>query len=394
MKNKYLVLVLFLALTKSVLAQVQLSVYSEVSIVTAGPGTELYEAFGHSAIRIKDPVLRLDLIYNYGMFDFNAPNFYANFTKGKLKYKLGRYPFEYFLNSYKQQKRWVKQQVLNLSQKEKQAFFIYLEKNALPQNASYFYDPYFNNCATKLRDISEDILADKLQFIASDLEKSLSFRQLMDREIYWNSWGSFGINLALGSKLDATATFEQYMYLPDYVYLIFKNSKVFVENQPENLVKREDVILDFKEKEQKTSIYNPFFIFSIITLIGLFLTFKDYKNNKRTRFLDFILLFTTGLVGVLICFLWFFTDHSTTPNNFNILWAFAPNILISFLMLSKQPKNWVRNYFRISLLLLLVIPFIWFLKVQQFPLAILPFLVLLVARYFFLSFNIGYKTFK
>jgi hypothetical protein len=394
MKNNYFVLLFFLAFTKSFLAQVQLSVYSEVSIVTAGPGTELYEAFGHSAIRIKDPVLKLDLIYNYGMFDFNAPNFYANFTKGKLKYKLGRYRFEYFLDSYKQQKRWVKQQVLNLSQKEKQAFFIYLENNALPQNAPYFYDPYFNNCATKLRDISKDILADKLQFIASDLEKGLSFRQLMDREIYWNTWGSFGINLALGANLDETATFEQYMYLPDYVYLIFKNSKVFVENQPENLVKREDVLLDFKEKEQKTSIYNPFLIYSIITLIGLFFTFKDYKNNKRTRFLDFILLSTTGLVGVLICFLWFFTDHSTTPNNFNILWAFAPNILISFLMLSKQPKNWLRNYFRFSLVLLLAIPFLWFLKVQQFPLAILPFLVLIVARYFFLSFNIGYKTFK
>ncbi len=394
MKNKYLVLVLFLALTNSVLAQVQLSVYSEVSIITAGPGTELYESFGHSAIRIKDPILKLDLIYNYGMFDFNAPNFYTNFTKGKLKYQLGRYRFDYFLNSYKQQKRWVKQQVLNLSQKEKQAFFMYLEQNALPENASYFYDPYFNNCATKLRDITKYILADKLQFANTKLDKKLSFRQLMDREIYWNTWGSFGINLALGSKLDATATFEQYMYLPDYVYQIFKSSNIFVENQLESLVKREVVLLDFKEKQQKISVFNPFLIFSIITLIGLFFTFNDYKNNKRARFLDFTLLFTTGFIGLLICFLWFFTNHSTTPNNFNVLWAFAPNIIVSFLMLTKQPKKWLKNYFRFSLLLLLVIPFIWFLKIQQLPLVILPFLVLLVARYLFLSFYIDNKIIK
>ena len=139
MKKNYVLLFFLFLFTKSFYAQVNLSVYSEVSIITAGPGTELYEAFGHSAIRIKDPVLRLDLIYNYGMFDFNAPNFYSNFTKGKLIYSLGRYKFEYFLRSYKRDKRWVKQQVLNLTQPERQAFFIFLENNALSKNLSLIH---------------------------------------------------------------------------------------------------------------------------------------------------------------------------------------------------------------------------------------------------------------
>ena len=133
MIKKYIFLLFFLLIFKSFQGQVQLSVYSEISVVTAGPGTELYEAFGHSAIRIKDPMLQLDLIYNFGMFDFNQPNFYSNFVKGKLLYSLGRYPFEYFLTSYQQDKRWVKQQVLNLTQDEKQAFFTYLENNAFPR---------------------------------------------------------------------------------------------------------------------------------------------------------------------------------------------------------------------------------------------------------------------
>ncbi|MEN8703114.1 MAG: DUF4105 domain-containing protein, partial [Polaribacter sp.] len=122
MKKKYLIYLLFLFVFNKTTAQVNLSTYAEVSIITAGPGAELYEAFGHSAIRIKDPMLQLDLIYNYGMFDFSAPNFYSNFTKGKLIYKLGRYKFDYFLRSYNQNKRWVKQQVLNLTGEEKQAF--------------------------------------------------------------------------------------------------------------------------------------------------------------------------------------------------------------------------------------------------------------------------------
>ena len=370
---------------KASIAQIQLSEYSEISIVTAGPGTELYEAFGHSAIRIKDPVFNLDLIYNYGMFDFKAPNFYSNFTKGKLLYQLARYDFKYFLSSYKKDNRWVKQQVLNLNQRQKQAFFLYLQNNATPENATYFYDPYFNNCATKLRDITVTILDDKVSFKDASLFKNQSFRQLMDKEIPWNTWGSFGINLALGSKLDAKADFKQYMYLPDHVFTIFKNSTILIDNKIDNLVKREDILLDYKELKQKISILNPFLIFSFISLIGLFITFLDFKKKKRTKSLDFTVLFVTGLIGIIVVFLWFFTDHSTTPNNFNFLWAFAPNLIIAFLMLKQRTKKWLTLYFKFLLLLLILIPIIWILGVQLFPISVIPLLILFFIRYFFLS---------
>ena len=105
-KNYLLFLFLFFVFLQTSFSQsVKLSVYSEVSIITVGPGDELFEAFGHSAIRIKDPVLNFDLIYNYGMFDFKAPNFYLNFVKGDLLYKVARYPFHYFLSANKKEKR-------------------------------------------------------------------------------------------------------------------------------------------------------------------------------------------------------------------------------------------------------------------------------------------------
>ena len=385
MQKKHLFFFFFLLLIKPLQAQVNLSVYAEVSIITGAPGTELYEAFGHSAIRIKDPLLKLDLIYNYGMFDFNAPNFYLNFTKGKLLYKLVRYDFKYFLNSYKSDKRWVKEQILNLSQKEKQAFFSYLENNALPQNATYLYDPYFNNCATKLRDITSTILGDRVTFKNDSIKKNLSFRQLMNRKLHWNTWGNFGINLALGSKLDQTASLEQYMYLPDYVYQVFKKSTLFINNQPNALIKKEVTLLDFKEVEQKTSILNPLLIFSLIAFIGIFITFKDFKNTKRNKVLDFTLLFTSGILGVLILFLWFFTDHATAPNNFNFLWAFAPNLILAFLLVKKNQPKWMHAYFKTLLVLLVLIPVLWILKVQLFPLAAIPLLILLFVRYLFLA---------
>ncbi|WP_397446442.1 DUF4105 domain-containing protein [Polaribacter sp. R77954] len=392
MKNSVLFFLFFLVLIKPLQAQVQLSTTAEVSIVTAGPGTELYEAFGHSAIRIKDPVLQVDLIYNYGMFDFNAPNFYGNFTKGKLLYKLARYDFKYFLASYKRDKRWVKQQVLNLNQKQKQAFFRYLETNALPKNATYFYDPYFNNCATKLRDITKAILGNQLSFRDDNIEKECSFRQLMDKEIPWNTWGSFGINLALGNKLDQVALIKDYMYLPDYVYTIFKESTVYLDNQPEKLVKREDILLDFKELEQNILFLNPMLIFSLIALLGIFITYKDFKKKKRTKLLDFLLLLISGIIGVLIVFLWFFTNHSTTPNNFNFLWAFAPNIFIAFLMLKKVEKKWVSAYIQFLGGLILLIPILWVFGVQSFPIATIPLLILFGVRYLFLSLKLNAIT--
>ena len=385
MKKKHLFLFFFLLLIKPINAQVNLSVFSEISIITAGPGTELYEAFGHSAIRIKDPVLKLDLIYNYGMFDFNAPNFYSNFTKGKLLYQLARYDFKYFLASYKKDKRWVKQQVLNLNQQQKQTFFLYLENNALPENATYFYDPYFNNCATKLRDIAKDILGNKIKFNGDNIEKSLSYRQLMDREIPWNTWGSFGINLALGSKLDKERNYLDYMYLPDYVYDVFKKSRISIDGKYESLVQSEKILLDFEEQEQTISILNPFLIFGIISLIGLFITYRDYKNNKRARWFDFTLLFTTGIIGLLIVFLWFFTNHSTTPNNFNFLWAFAPNLIFAFLVFKNQPIKWLHFYFKLLILMIVIMPILWFFEIQLFPISVVPLLILLFVRYLFLS---------
>jgi hypothetical protein len=386
MKKNYFLLLLILAIYTPLKAQVQLSAYAEVSIVIAGPGEELYEAFGHSAIRIKDPVLNLDLIYNYGMFDFNQPNFLLNFAKGNMIYSLARYDFKYFIASYRRDKRWLKQQVLNLTQQEKQAYFIYLENNATPENRNYLYDPYFDNCATKLRDITKSVLGSKLDFNETNLEKKQTLRDLTNHEIPWNAWGTFGLNLIAGTKLDQKATFEEYMFLPDYLYSSFKNGTVFIKNQPEKLVKREDILVRVKEKQPKIALFNPFLIFSILALLGIYITYKDFKKNRRTKWLDFILFFTTGFIGCVLVFLWFFSTHSTAPNNYNLLWAFAPNLIISFLLLNTiQQKVWIQKYVYLLMSFMLLVPILWMLEIQVFPLAAIPLLILLSVRYFFLS---------
>ncbi|MDO6675720.1 DUF4105 domain-containing protein [Tenacibaculum sp. 1_MG-2023] len=389
MIKKYTFFLLVLFTINTVFSQktnsLGLSKFSQISIITSGPGEELYEKFGHTAIRVKDPVLQLDLLYNYGIFDFDDPNFYVNFTKGFMKYKLARYPFYLSLKSAQQDKRWVKEQVLNLTQQQRNKFFQFLETNVLPENASYFYDPYFDNCATRPRDIIQKITGDNLVFKDDFVKENLSLRQLMNKEINPNTWGSLGINIALGSKLDKIATPSEYLYLPDYVFTALNVSKIIKNEKEEDLVLKTNTLLDFNEKESKSDAISPFLAILLFSLFGLFITYKDIKNSKRSRWIDFVLFFTTGTLGLLIVFLWFFTNHSTAPNNFNFLWAFAPNIIVAFSLLKKEPPIWVYKYCLVLLFFLIIIPFVWLTKVQLYTYPTIPLFILLGVRYWYLQ---------
>ena len=348
-------------------AQVNLSVYSEISIVTAGPGEALYEKFGHAAIRIKDPVLNLDLIYNYGVFDFNQPNFLLNFADGKMYYVLARYDFKYFLSSYKKDKRWLKQQVLNLNKIEKQQLFLYLENNARIENATYPYDPFFNNCASKLKDITTVILKENVLLNSEKIKDKSTLRELMNKEITWNTWGNFGINLITGRILDQERNQLEYTYLPDYLFKTIKNGKIKRDHKIINLVKREDVLLDFDEISTNTSLFNPLAFFTLLALIVSLITVKDIKNQKRTKWLDFIIFFLTGIVGLILTYFWFFSSHKTAPDNYNVLWAFLPNLIVAFIVTKAIAKKWLQKYLIILLVCLTIVLILWICRTANIP---------------------------
>jgi len=363
----------------------KLSVYATVSVITSGPGNELYEKFGHTAIRVKDPLLNLDLIYNYGFIDFNAPNFYLKFTRGYMNYTLARYPFRYALKSAKRDKRWTKEQVLNFTQEENNQVFAFLENNARPENANYFYDPFFDNCATKPREIIKLVLGNNITFPSDSIVQNQSIRQLMNNEINVNTWGSLGINVALGSRLDQKATVEETMFLPDYVFSVLENSTIKRDDQTVPLIKKTTTLLNFKEKENNAVFLNPYLVFTLLLLFSCFITFKNYKNKTRSKWFDFLLFFSTGITGVLIIFLWFFTDHSTAPNNFNFLWAFAPNVIVAFYIRKNNPPKWIIFYIYIVLTLIAVIPLIWLTGIQLYSPCIIPIILILIVRYLYLQ---------
>ena len=129
MRLKKITIGLFLLLTLSSSAQLELTEASEISILSIGPGHLLNDSFGHSAIRVKDPLYNFDVVFDYGRYDFEAEGFYLNFTRGKLDYLIGRSAFADFLSLYEYQNRRVQEQQLNLSTKQKTAFYYFLTEN-------------------------------------------------------------------------------------------------------------------------------------------------------------------------------------------------------------------------------------------------------------------------
>lgn len=392
MKKNY-ILLLLLFLTVSAQAQfVPLSETSEISIITIGPGAELYDKFGHSAFRIQDSLYGVDVVFNYGEYDFDTPNFYLKFAQGKLLYQIGAEYFDSFFPRYVAQNRWMKEQTLNLTLSEKQAVSDYLWNNLKPENKKYKYDFFFDNCATKMRDVIQEVLGNKLEFKDNHLKEELTFRQLIQQNLQTNSWGSLGIDVALGAVIDRKAKPIEYQFLPEYVYEGAANAVINRNGSSESLVKQTTVLFENTPTPTKNNFFlSPLFLLGILGLLIVFITYRDYKRKTRSRFLDLFLFLFTGLIGVFLLLLWFATDHTATANNYNLLWAFPISLLVIVAITKENISPKMKRYALLLILLLVLLTIHWLTGVQVFAISLLPFLVALAVRYVYLIYFIGKK---
>ena len=369
---------------KTILAQpVQLSDKAAISVLTCAAGTQLYYAFGHTAFRVKDPVQRIDVVYNYGTFDFNKPNFYLNFVKGKLVYSLSRRSFDAFLYEYDLEKRWVKEQILNLNPQEVNQLFTFFEDNYKPENRDYLYDPLFNNCSSITGDILKKQFGSRIVFGDAHIEQKETFRQLVREFIPINSWGAFGIDLAFGGITDQYANAREQMFLPYYAMEQLKHTTK--DSKP--LVLRERTILNYPEQDwHGTFITTPFFWFSILLILVSCITYLDFKHKTRSKLTDAFLFFLSGLCGLFLILLWLATDHEVTKYNLNFLWLLPFNLYVVFYLLkAKKLPKWISIYCYVALTLLGLALILWLFGIQVLsPISTLPILTLAI-RYTYLS---------
>lgn len=354
---------------------------TEISIITIGPGQLLNDSFGHNGFRVKND--DLDAVYDYGRYNFEDPNFYTNFAKGKLKYLMGASNTKDIFAYYKKQNRTIKEQVLNLNQEQKAALLNYLANNYKPENRAYLYDFFYDNCATKMRDVSESVLKGAIEYKTPKIYKRETFRTLIQNNLHWNSWGSFGIDIALGSVIDRTAQPREYMFLPENIFQFFKEASF--KNSGESLVKEIKIINTQDSVFEKENFFiSPVFILSLLSIYILYITYNDRKKNTRSKWLDGILFSVTGIIGVLLLLLWFATDHAATAQNYNLLWACPISVIALFQVFKNTPKRWFIGYLKLLIILFCLMVMHWFIGVQVFAFGLIPILIALFVRYLYL----------
>lgn len=373
----------FIFLSQFVQSQYKtLSPNSRISVLTIGPGTSLNDSFGHSAYRVKDSLM--DIVFNYGVYDFDTPHFYTKFARGKLNYKIGANYYEDFKESYIRQNRTIREQILDLTLDEKQKVFNYLSKNYEPENQYYLYDFFYDNCATKIKDVLIYSLDDNIKFNTPDTLEIKSFRSLIQQNLNWNSWGSIGIDLALGSVIDRKAKPSEYMFLPKYIFTFFSIATLKSNPDKKLVLKSQSIYTKIKNSPNKKYFLSPLFIIGLFSLIIMFFTYRDHKNKNRSKWIDVILFVITGIIGVIILLLWLATDHEATAQNYNLLWAFAINLFMIFQVIRTKPRSWFIKYIIFLIIMIFLLIFHWITGIQQFGFVLIPLLMALLLRYLYL----------
>jgi hypothetical protein len=359
-----------------------LSSQSSISLLTGSPGNELYSTFGHSAVRVKDPASNLDMVFNYGTFDFSTPNFYVKFVQGKLLYILSVEPFESFQFSFRYQNRSVTEQVLNLDMLQKNRLYSMLLDNYKPENRSYKYDFFFDNCATRIRDILGEALGDKLQYNYPQAWQigDITFRNLIDLYLVNHPWSDFGIDLALGVPTDHVARPADYMFLPDYLSMALDSAIVRKGDASVPLVLSKTEILG-SVPVANSSVDVPVILTWSLCILSFAFTYQGIKKRHRRVWFDQVFFSVIGIVGWVVFLLWFATDHIATKTNLNLLWA-VPLHLPLFLFWNALPTLFRKVYIGTSLILYMAILAFWKIIPQSFHAAFIPLILIMVTRYF------------
>lgn len=353
-----------------------------ISLLTCTPGQELYSTFGHSAIRVVDKANNTDLVFNYGTFDFYDPDFYEKFVKGKLLYFVSVDSLSAFLWEYQYYKRGVTEQVINLSCDEKLKMLTALKENSKEENKYYRYDFNYDNCTTRLRDMLEKTTGKSLQTKNILPHTNTTFRHLIHDYLNRGGqhWSKLGIDILLGSPLDKKITNREAMFLPDYLMYAFDSSQL--NGQP--VVSEKKIMLDYFEDYKTKSGMTPLIVFGIVFL--LVTTISILKTNKwkfLLKIFDFIFFISLGLLGLLLLFMWFGTDHAMCKDNFNLLWALPVHAPVAFFIFSK--KEWVKKYFRFIFFYSLALLAVWFFLPQQLNVSLLPVIGIILVRSYFIS---------
>jgi hypothetical protein len=350
----------------------RLSDGAEVSLITYTPGEELYQSFGHSAIRVRDDLLGMDRLYNFGVFDFETPNFYVNFAHGDLRYQLAVSQADEEIRTVGAYGQGITELPLNLSLTQRQALFEALEINLLPENRFYLYDFILDNCSTRPRDVIERVTGNTI--VLRDGGKQ-TFRDMLDPYFTRMPWVGLGVSLLMGAKIDRPASPREACFLPQDLERAVQMSK----NGEQGLTGEKREIFSAENLPGPSPLLSPIFIFWSGGVLWFFFWFLRRRGHSRwpTAFALMIL----GLLGTFVFVLSFWTHLWVLHENYNLLWLIPLHFPAGiWLLLAKGRSVFLRWYLWFAFFAAGVFVCFSFLLPQRFNPAIIPVLLVVVWR--------------
>jgi len=375
--NRFLLFFLLLFTFSSVKSQTYDSL--RISLLTISPHSKaVWTIFGHTALRVSDPAQNIDWVFNWGMFDFEKPNFIFRFIEGKTDYFLIAPPFQYVIPSFAYDKVTMVEQTLNIPDSEKAALWKFLQTNLLPENVEYRYNFVFDNCTTRPRDIIEKFCGGTL--IYPEQTQPVTFRQLFHQYTKPYPWTEFGIDCIIGSGADSLITHRNELFLPENLMNALNHSVVKCPDGSEQpIVLDSKSILHFHDV-QPERLYlwdHPLGVGVIVFILYLSLVFAGYKKKYRFRLPFALLFFAAGAGGCIVAMLNFFSLHPCVQHNWNILWLHPLHFMAFAGFFFRKSYQWIRWYHAVNFVLLSGFLLGWHWIPQELNMACIPFILCL-----------------
>ena len=352
-----------------------------ISILTCDPGNEIYSFFGHSALRIQNPKLSINWVINWGLFEFNEDQiqFGYDFAKGRLNYYVGIQEMPSFIYEYAYYKRGVREQILNLNTSHKKKIINLVQKNYQPENRTYKYDFFYDNCSTRIQVLLDEVFEDEIEWGINKDANKFTFREIIHKYLNKAPWLTLGIDLVLGKRIDVLVNNSHLMFLPDYIEKIADNTYINEKGNKEKLVSENKIIINSQTTNQ------PILNITIYAwiLFGITIILLVTQQAKLINIWSCINLLSLAILGGILVFMWWGTDHQATKYNFNLLWA-SPLHLYLFSIIIKPKWNLLNFWFiLISMTLLFLTILFWFTLTQEFNPFIKPLILQLIIIYYY-----------
>lgn len=291
----------------------------EVALLTCSPGQEIYEYYGHTALLVRDLTLGNAYVFNYGVFNYSEPNFVWRFVRGKTDYMVACAPLQLFLREYEDRGSSVRADFLNLSQAEARELFYALVENCRPENRTYRYNFFYDNCATRVRDMIARALDGQITY--NNEVKRQSLRDIVHRQSAPYKWSYFGQDLLLGAEADRPAPRPAQQFAPDILQEDLLQASVSDSaggRRP--LVVRSEMLVPLRE----VPLEQGFPLSPLACTLGLLaltvcITLWDRKRHRLAWGYDALLLTAQGLAGCIVAFLFFCSDHPAVDSNWLVL---------------------------------------------------------------------------